>query len=135
MSVKPPPSEVTLPWPPRILSPNVRAHWAAKNRAAQAYRYACWGSAKEAKLTAPPKPKSSGKRWLHVGIRFYPPDKRRRDDDNMITSLKYGLDGLALALGLDDNCFIIHPSVSESIGGMVKIKITDKLADLEDWYD
>jgi hypothetical protein len=36
---------------------------------------------------------------------FYPPDKRHRDLDNMLASVKYGLDGIAEAWGINDRVF------------------------------
>ena len=38
----------------------------------------------------------------HLDITFYPPDRRKRDLDNMLSAIKYGLDGIALASGVDD---------------------------------
>lgn len=38
-------------------------------------------------------------------IIFHPPDKRHRDLDNMLASIKYGLDGIALAWGVNDKDF------------------------------
>lgn len=111
--------EVILPWPPKALSPNARVHWRVRAKAAKAYREACGWACKAAGLTAP---LTIGK--LHLWIDFYPPDKRRRDDDNLVASFKNGRDGVADALGLDDNCFITHPLVWSTIGGMVKIRIT-----------
>ncbi len=38
----------------------------------------------------------------HLDITFYPPDRRKRDLDNMLGAIKYGLDGIAKASGVDD---------------------------------
>ena len=38
---------------------------------------------------------------------FHPPDKRKRDVDNVIASLKALIDGLADAWGIDDSEFLI----------------------------
>jgi crossover junction endodeoxyribonuclease RusA len=38
-------------------------------------------------------------------MRFCPPDKRKRDLDNLLARMKAGLDGLADALGVDDTIF------------------------------
>lgn len=40
---------------------------------------------------------------IPIRIDFYPPDRRIRDDDNLIASFKSGRDGLALAWGIDDH--------------------------------
>jgi len=42
---------------------------------------------------------------IKMKITFYPPDRKRRDDDNMIASFKAARDGLADALGVDDRRF------------------------------
>lgn len=112
-------SPLVLPWPPKELSPNSRTHWRKKSPITKAYKQACWALCKEAGITAP---KVEGR--LHLWLTFCPPDRRHRDDDNMIASFKAGRDGLALALGIDDKRFICHPFVSDTIGGMVKVTIT-----------
>ncbi len=109
---------VTLPWPPKDLSPNARVHWSKKSKAAKAYRAACWALCREAGLTVD---------WegaIHAWIDFFPPDRRHRDDDNMIAAFKSGRDGLANALGVDDKRFRIHPYVQDQIGGMVKVRLS-----------
>lgn len=110
---------VTLPWPPKALSPNARLHWAALAKHKALYRDACYWQCMQQKLRAP---HTDGK--LHLWIDFYPPDKRHRDDDNLIASFKSGRDGLAQAIGVDDKRFICHPRVMDEIGGMVKVRIT-----------
>jgi crossover junction endodeoxyribonuclease RusA len=79
----------------------------------------CWALCKEAGLVAPV---TTGR--LHLWLDFYAPDKRRRDDDNMIASFKAGRDGIADALGVDDHRFICHTFVRDEIGGMVKFVVT-----------
>ena len=63
---------------------------------------------------------------IHLWIDFCPPDRRHRDDDNIIAAFKAGRDGLADALGVDDKRFRIHSWVkSDPVrGGMVKIRLT-----------
>ena len=113
--------KVTLPWPPKELSPNARTHWRKKAPITKAYKHACWALAMEARL---PDFEWDGVSRVHVWIDFYPPDRRHRDDDNCISSFKAGRDGLALALGIDDRHFVCHPLVWREIGGMVKVRIT-----------
>ena len=108
-----------LPWPPKELSPNARVHWAKKSKAAKAYRLQCGFMTKAAKIIVPD---IEGR--LHLWITFYPPDKRHRDDDNMIASFKSGRDGIADALGINDCRFITHPFVSDDIGNFIKVEIT-----------
>lgn len=114
-------NEVFLPWPPSVLSPNKRAHWAAKSKAAKAYRAECAWLTKAAGLRV------DWDGFVHVWITFYPPDRRHRDDDNLIAAFKSGRDGLADAIGVDDKRFRIHPYVSTSEyvkGGALRIVLT-----------
>lgn len=110
---------VTLPWPPRELFPNSRVHWGARARAAKAYRHACWALAKEAGIVAPESER------IHLFVDFVPPDRRRRDQDGMISAMKSGFDGLADAMGVDDNRFRVHPYVADEIGGLVRVRIAE----------
>ena len=111
--------KVTLPWPPKALSPNARVHWSVKSQAAKSYRRHCLDLCKLANIV---KPETEGR--LHLWLTFYPPDRRHRDDDNMIASFKSGRDGIADALGIDDKRFVCHPLVSEEIGGYIKFAVT-----------
>lgn len=110
--------ELSLPWPPAACSPNARGHWSKKSRAARQYRAACHLLALQAKLKAP-----DGRALLI--LEFVPPDKRRRDDDNLLAMFKAGRDGLADALGIDDNVFATQIRVSDETikGGAVRVRI------------
>lgn len=111
-------TELTLPWPPAACSPNARVHWARKSKAAKSYRAACHLLAKQAGIKAP-----EGEALLM--IEFVPPDRRRRDDDNLLAMFKAGRDGLADALGIDDNVFATQIRVSKETtkGGAVRVRI------------
>lgn len=99
--------KIVLPWPDRRLSPNARVHWrvkhAVKAPAREAGKYATYeavaGGMREARAAF------AGDQPIPVTITFYPPDKRLRDDDNMIGSLKSFRDGIAEALGVNDRRF------------------------------
>lgn len=108
---------IVFGWPPKDLSPNARVHWSRKAKAAKAYRLACWAMAKQAGA------KVAGDGPITVEMEFCPPDRRPRDLDNMIASSKALLDGLALALGVNDKRFRLICSVSSEIGGMVKVRV------------
>jgi crossover junction endodeoxyribonuclease RusA len=109
-----------LPWPPKILSPNARAHWATKSKAAKAYRSACFLLCTQAGIITP------AARAL-LSLEFIPPDRRRRDDDNCVAAFKSGRDGVAQALGIDDSRFVTQLQISpETIkGGAVRVRISD----------
>lgn len=96
-----------LSWPPSVLSPNARAHWAARNKAKRAY-------ADEARLVVldalaqmrargaetPLRPPVTAQ-WIVVF-----PDRRRRDWDNLVASagLKAAVDQCVLEdLLVDDS--------------------------------
>ncbi len=111
---------VTLPWPPKDLSPNQRLHWSRVSAAKKAYRTECFMRARIAGITTQ---SLAGASKAAVTLTFYPPDRRARDADNMLASMKAGLDGLADALGLDDRHFRITFDVAPDIGGMVKVAI------------
>ena len=84
---------VDLPWPPKALHPNSRKKHLHATSERKRYKSACWALAKEAKLDY---------RLTHLDITFHPPDGRRRDLDGMLAAIKYGLDGVAIAMGVDD---------------------------------
>jgi crossover junction endodeoxyribonuclease RusA len=98
---------VTLPWPDRRLSPNARLHWRAK---AQAVKQARW-DASYAVLQAANGSLNEWRRAvvdqtrIPLKVKFYPPDARWRDDDNMVGSFKNYRDGVADALSIDDRRF------------------------------
>lgn len=109
---------MTLPWPPRELSPNARVHWTRLSAVKARYRLACGLVAKSQGATA------IGHRGsLPVALTFCPPDRRRRDLDNMLASVKSGLDGLADVLGADDSRWTITIEVDrERRGGFVEVR-------------
>lgn len=97
--------QFSLPWPPRILSPNSRAHWAPKSRAAKSYRRTCHVLTLAA-LAGRVLP-DAGR--IDMKLVFVPPDRRSRDRDNLLSNVKHGLDGIAAAMGVNDRRFI--PSI------------------------
>lgn len=106
-----------FPYPPKELNPNSRLHWAKLAAAKKTYRQVCWAIAKESGIKPIDGP-------IAVHLTFYPPDKRHRDQDNMIASMKAGLDGLADAMQINDRKFKISFDVSDDVGSTVKIQIT-----------
>lgn len=110
---------ITLAWPNRILHPNARPHWAAKAKAAKAYRHAAgW-------LTRASGDRVEGTGPVDVHITFYPPNKRSHDLDGCLSAIKNGLDGIADALGVDDSRFTLRIEKGAVIkGGEIRIIIT-----------
>lgn len=114
--------ELTLPWPSRDLHPNARVHWARKAKAVKAARYQAGLAAIAAGFRVHPLPHGR----IHLYLDFYPPNRRRHDDDGLLSSMKAARDGIADALGIDDNRFVSHPYVRDEVrkGGQVVVRIT-----------
>ncbi len=101
-------SVIKLSWPPRQLNPNVQSFWAQRARVSKKARgeaYVLMKSelsrlAKEGKEIDKDKVTA-----VKVAYLFVPPDRRPRDDDNLIRCMKPYRDGIAQAMGIDDNCF------------------------------
>lgn len=111
---------VTFFWPPRECNPNWSGHWATKAKAVKRYRRDCWLMALGARLCVD---------WegdIHLHMAFSPPDKRRRDDDNMLAACKSLRDGLADALQINDNRFRLHSAVLPSRKGGAVIVVLSK---------
>ena len=92
---------IVLPWPNKTLSPNARPSWRALWKAKATAKREGWAIAKQANLDLSAL---VGKK-IPVHILVYPPDLSRRDEDNLIASLKAVLDGVAFGLNVDDNRF------------------------------
>ena len=117
----PKPLQLTLPWPPKELSPNARIHWSKLAKAKKAYRAACAWTATEQGVRRLQAEK------LHVSLTFYPPTRRAFDLDNALARMKSGLDGLADVLGVDDKHWTLTISKSDEVGGMVRVEVRDAL--------
>ena len=112
--------KVTLSYPPAKLNPNKRLHWAVKAKTVKAYRSESYWITRE--RFGHIINTVDGK--LPIKITFHPPDKRRRDRDNMIASFKAGADGVADAIGVDDADWEPTYAVGDVIkGGAVVIEI------------
>ena len=94
---------VTLPWPAKPLHSNARCHWAEKSRATKKARAEACTMAEQAGVGCWPD--------ATILIEYYPPT-RRGDPQNVPTSLKAYIDGIADAMGCDDRAFKVDfPSV------------------------
>ena len=64
------------------------------------------------------------KNYSEMSITFVMPDKRWRDTDNLLASVKNGLDGMCIALDINDRCFeTIHIYRPEKIGGFITVEL------------
>jgi crossover junction endodeoxyribonuclease RusA len=91
------PITVTLPWPDAALSPNARNRYArmAAVTLARAEAYTLALEARPAYITQDIP--------LVVKWDFYPPDRRHRDIDNLISMCKAFQDGVFDAIGVNDH--------------------------------
>ena len=95
---------IELPWPDSSLAPNRKngRHWGAVHsakvkRLADA-RYLTLYAMRSTGYVPP-----AGA--LALSLTFCPPDRRRRDLDNLLAAMKADFDGVSQALGIDDQLF------------------------------
>lgn len=112
---------IELPWPPKELSPNARQHFHAAARAKKAYRSRCRVLGEAQALSSV----RNGAQSVLVHLAFFKPDKRHRDWDNMVASMKSGLDGLADAMGVDDSKWRLSFDVPDAVvpSGLVLVTV------------
>jgi crossover junction endodeoxyribonuclease RusA len=92
--------EITLPWPDKVLNPNVKKSWYVKNRAAREAREIGLGitfGVMDGQDVPEPNVECEAQ------YMFYPPDRRKRDIDNCLAMMKPYQDGICDALGVDDS--------------------------------
>ena len=99
-------------WPPAILNPNRKAHWGRRGHARAQYRQDCRLSALCAMKRWRPAPPWNRAR---IDLVFYAPDARRRDEDNMVASLKAAFDSLQDAGLIGDDYYLTRGSVERRI--------------------
>lgn len=97
---------IDLPWPPRGLSPNARTSRYPLAELKRTVKQETMVLARRAYLLngeSKHAPFTGDSRVLAMA--FYPPDKRRRDLDNLHASMKAQIDSIADVLGVDDRVF------------------------------
>lgn len=122
-SVVVPAIRMSFPWPPKVLNPNSRPHWTARAVAVRKLRFESRLLTMQQHLEhQEPLIPVEGK--LPITVTFYPPDKRHRDADNMLSSCKGLLDGIADGLGINDKRFKITMEMGEPVKyGAVEVTI------------
>ena len=111
--------KLTLPWPPAELNPNARPHFMRLAKVRKSYRTVCALEAMRQGVRA------IRAEQLRVHLVFVPPDRRTRDDQNCMASMKAGLDGLADVLKVDDGKWTTsYELVHDRIGGLVNVEVT-----------
>lgn len=106
-----------------LLSLNDRHHWSVRGKRAKTLSEAGWALARQQKIPALAR--------ASVVAEYRPPDRRRRDHDNIpIASGKHVIDGIVQAGVLKDDCAPYVVSVTGCIGpvtpqGQLLIHITE----------
>jgi crossover junction endodeoxyribonuclease RusA len=109
---------VSIPWPVPVLWPNNRAHWAAKAKRRKAQKEAAWA------LTLAERTPKLGDGRVSVTLTFRKADRGRYDLDGALSACKGALDGIALALGVDDSRFDVRPVLGDPVaGGAVIVEV------------
>lgn len=117
--------EITFPSPPPELAPNARVHWKAKSAVTRAYRQTAWLLGREAISKTLTK---GGDCWWplkvpvtsHITFAFNV--TRKRDEDNLLASLKALFDGLvdAHVLAADDSKSLHHAPITVVVDKTLK---------------
>jgi crossover junction endodeoxyribonuclease RusA len=124
VSIKP--CKVILDWPAAELFPNRSngKHWATR----QPFKVAAKQNASSAAFNTGA---NIGDVMIDHGLTIIiePPDKRRRDVDGVLSALKPSLDGLAAALGIDDERFnpVTLIRMEPVDGGRITIIVDDSI--------
>lgn len=106
--------KVIVSWPAKELSPNWRGHWAVKAREKRWARAGAASAARGAIATLVSHGKLAFMQrklfWKNATALCvcYAKDRRRRDRDNLLASLKATFDGLVDAWVLEDDAGLIH---------------------------
>lgn len=116
---------IILPWPHKNLTPNAkrRLHWSKYQPHTKRARNDAYLLTK-GWLAGHPDVRIDPDKPLALRVSFFPPDRRRRDRDNVEGSMKAYFDGIAWALGIDDNLFrISYDHRGPGIPGRVEVEI------------
>ena len=109
---------IELPWPDSDLSPNSRVHHMVKYRlSVKAKEDGYWCAVG---LADQMKSVNGG---LRADFVFHPPDRRKRDLDNLISSEKHYIDGVCEYFDIDDSaikkvsgeCGDVHPGAPNAM--------------------
>lgn len=118
---------IRLPWPDAKLAPHAKGHWRPKAVATKAARSAAFWMARDAGIRdAMPD--------AELRFTYHPPDNRRRDASNLSAMLKAYIDGVADAMGCDDQGFrVYYPPRFDGVikGGEIVCLITPSTVLLE----
>jgi crossover junction endodeoxyribonuclease RusA len=83
---------IRLPWPAPPITANQRNHWRKQATLVKAVRTSIHTHISLGQFTGAPWPVMAG--HVTVELHYWPRDKRRRDADNLVPTLKSACDGL-----------------------------------------
>jgi len=117
---------IELPAGMQILSLNDRTHWQARNRHGQVIRDAAIVMARKARIPALGR--------VAITAEYRPPDRRRRDPDNIMPAVKYAIDGITAAGIIPDDSAAYVAGVTCTIGepcprGQLVLHITEAVSE------
>ncbi|MFA5386781.1 MAG: hypothetical protein WC322_00080 [Candidatus Paceibacterota bacterium] len=116
---------IELPWPDPKLMPNRKSgrHWAITQAVKVRRRDMAWALTREAMQREAFAPMDG--QLLPIKLTFFPPSYVRRDLDGLLGALKPDVDGMARALGVDDQFFepITLARGSKVKGGAVVVEV------------
>lgn len=111
--------KITFPWYPKQLSPNANVHHFEKAKYKKIYKSECYYHTKAEMPKYPVKTD-----YTILKITFYKPNNRHMDLDNMLASIKSGIDGMSDALQINDKQFTqITVIKSDKIGGYIEVEV------------
>jgi crossover junction endodeoxyribonuclease RusA len=95
------------------LSPNLRLHWSVQRARARDIKQAAWALALHHKVPRLDR--------IAVHVTYHPPDRRRRDLDNVPPAMaKHAIDGIVAAGCIPDDAPPYVASIAYAIGSVVK---------------
>jgi Holliday junction resolvase RusA-like endonuclease len=109
--------KITFPWFLKELKPNWSGHYMQKAKAKAIYRSEC------ERITLNTM-RDTWKASNKLRITFYKPNNRHMDLDNMLASIKSGIDGMCDALQVNDKQFTeIILIKADTIGGYIDVEL------------
>lgn len=113
--------EIVLSWPDSALMPNrnIGRHWAMRHNAKSAAKNEAIDQSQKWRGVFP------AGAALAVFIKLEPPDRRKRDIDNLLAALKPSIDGMAQGLGINDAqiCRTVIDLLEPTPGGRVLVSV------------
>lgn len=108
--------KITFPWFLKELKPNWSGHYMQKAKSKAIYRAECERITRLEGV--------GGYQGNSMRITFYKPSHRHMDLDNMLASIKSGIDGMCDALEINDKQFTeITIIKADRIGGYIEVEL------------